>query len=203
MRTPETLRQHAHDVAHAFKVALAEDARRKPEEAFALPNLDDESLADLQKELRKYGKTTVVACAPIRDETAYAVALHELGHVLHPTGFLMHEKVRAMKDDEPFRWSNLRLLEEQSAWEWAHQNALGGEWSVAMQQVETYAIGTYLEAKRQFEAALVKHATMMAMHAAGQARNAADPARAKREATERAQKGAAVLAGWLRPKGRK
>jgi hypothetical protein len=61
----------------------------------------------------------------IRSRVAYAVALHELGHVLgHPV-------------EEP-----KTLNREVLAWRWAKANAL--EWTALMERALRYCLGTYI-----------------------------------------------------------
>ena len=105
-------RHHAHDLAKAFDVLLVESRRlaRAPEAAFAVP-------AD---------RTVVVA--PIRDESTYALTLHELGHIVAPFGGL-HGSPGLERDAED------------AAWAWARHYAL--EWTPLMEQVATQARATY------------------------------------------------------------
>jgi len=91
----DELRQHAHDLARAFKVVLAEVAGMKhtPESALAVPVV------------------SMVFVAPITDETTYVVALHELGHVVAPLGAIGGN-------------DNLTREAEDAAWAWARHYAL-------------------------------------------------------------------------------
>ena len=114
--TTEQLGKHARDLAVAFHVRLIEDARIRPEEALSLP------------EPRK-----IALVSPILDETTYAVALHEMGHLLAPSGIL-----RTVVEGNP---KNLMRLEEDAAWQWAKHYAL--DWTPAMDALATWAEGTY------------------------------------------------------------
>lgn len=109
------LRRHAHELARAFEVLLVEDKDCAPDEACALP------------------RHRIVRVAPITDETLYAVALHELGHLIAPAGF-----VRSSTTSSSLA---LRQHEEDCAWEWAEYHAL--LWTAPMQHVATWARGTY------------------------------------------------------------
>jgi hypothetical protein len=111
--TPAQLRAHAHELARAFTVRLIE-TDIAPEAAFAAP-ID-----------------RVAVVGRIVDDTTYAVALHELGHLLAPMGSL-HTVA-----GNP---GNLRRLEEDAAWAWARHYAL--DWTPAMEAVATWAEGTY------------------------------------------------------------
>lgn len=116
----DTLQRHAQALAAAFGARLIESAQLLPEEAFAVQGL---------------------RCAfvhSIIDETTYAVALHELGHLAAPLGFVSkHHALDANK-------ANLRLDAEDAAWQWARHYAL--LWTPAMEAVATWAEGTYAAA---------------------------------------------------------
>jgi hypothetical protein len=115
--TTADLRTHAAALATAFEVRLIEDPRLQPHEAVAMPHL------------------RVALCSTITDETTYAVALHEIGHLASPTGTL-----RMVVSGNP---GNLQRSEEDSAWTWARHYAL--IWTAPMEAVATYAEGTYAE----------------------------------------------------------
>jgi hypothetical protein len=119
MRTdPSALQSHARELAVAFKCRLVESSQLEPHEAFASPRI------------------RVVFCHPVIDETTYAVALHELGHLAAPLGVLT-----GIVPGDP---SNLCLDQEDAAWEWARHYAL--VWTPAMQAVRSWAEGTYQRA---------------------------------------------------------
>jgi hypothetical protein len=107
------LRQHAYQLAAAFGVRLIETDIR-PEDAFA-------------------AKGDAV-CGQIVDETTYAIALHELGHVAAPTGSLRAAGVEGER-------TSLQRVEEDAAWTWARYYAL--VWSPAMEHLAQWAEGTY------------------------------------------------------------
>lgn len=88
--------------------------------------------------------TPAIIIAPVIDETTYAVALHELGHCLSPTGMLHDQGSRGWRKTNQLmckRDVRLKMLEEQSAWEWAHHYAL--EWTDAMTFVEQLSLNSY------------------------------------------------------------
>jgi len=109
-RSVAVLRRHVFELARAFDVRVIE-TDIKPDAAAASAH------------------HRAVVISPIVDETTYAVALHELGHVLSPTGFV------------PDRTQDLTLLQEESAWAWARHYAL--DWSPAMESVAEWAFSTY------------------------------------------------------------
>lgn len=92
-----------------------------------------------------------IRIAPVTDETTYAVALHELGHCLHPLG-----QIKTVEGSQTMRMTHriatlrdvrLQLTEEEAAWEWAHHYAL--EWTEVMTRVERMAIETYRREARK------------------------------------------------------
>ena len=85
----------------------------------------------------------------ITDETSYAVALHEMGHVGHPRGFL-----RTLETEHD---AHLKVQEEENAWFLARSHAL--DWTVAMEMVYKQAIATYYEAARREVRKRTKRAT--------------------------------------------
>src|SRR5580765_6129402 len=86
--TAPDLRRHAHDLAKAFHVNLVEAVQmaRTPEAAIAIP----------------MGRTVVVA--PITDESTYAIALHEMGHLVSPWGAL-HGTGNLTREAEDATWA--------------------------------------------------------------------------------------------------
>lgn len=65
----------------------------------------------------------------------YAIALHEVGHILHPNG-LSTETRNAMD-------------EELAAWQWAEHHAL--DWTADMQAAKDYGLMTHTVAEQQRE----------------------------------------------------
>jgi|GEM_PF-1013879 len=110
--SPPALRDHAFALAKAFGVTLLEGSELTgaPEAAFA--------------ELT----TRTVVVARITDESTYAIALHELGHVVAPWGGL-HGTLALQREAED------------AAWAWAKHYAL--LWTPFMQRVATWARSSY------------------------------------------------------------
>ncbi len=75
---------------------------------------------------RAYRRSRLIKIRPVKTAITYAVALHEIGHILGPrqTG------------------KNTRLDREVGAWEWAQANAL--EWTEAMNQKRAACLKSYL-----------------------------------------------------------
>ena len=118
--TTERLGAHARELAAAFDVVLIEDRRVKPEDAFGV------------------NQRRIAVVSPIVDETTYAVALHELGHLLSPTG-----AVRAVAAGNV---RNLMRIEEDAAWTWARHYAL--DWTPTMDALASWAESTYAPRER-------------------------------------------------------
>lgn len=117
---PAALQAHARALAQAFTIRLIESDQLRPEEAFGLLQL------------------RAVFCGPVIDETTYAVALHELGHLAAPTGIVRHVASGDV--------GNLQRVEEDAAWTWARHYAL--EWTPVMDAVARWAEGTYAAPRR-------------------------------------------------------
>lgn len=111
--TPAQLQAHARELAAAFQIRLIESDQLAPHEAFAVPHL------------------RAIVAATIREETTYAVVLHEAGHLAAPSGVLPGMQ----------RTSGVLCEEERAAWAWARHYAL--IWTDVMEHVATYAEGTY------------------------------------------------------------
>jgi len=143
VRNVQQFADHARALAQAFGVDLIEEDAMKPEGAFAaqlsLPGIHLKG----------------VAIHPIRDETTYAVALHEIGHCLAPLGSLPFEKQRFAPDS--VEYANVSIVEEEAAWEWAQHYAL--EWTQPMQGVQDWALGTYAAGKKQTLALVAERET--------------------------------------------
>jgi antitoxin component HigA of HigAB toxin-antitoxin module len=111
------LQRHVYELAAAFDVRVLELVEAAPETAAASPQL------------------RAIRIGLIHDETTYAVALHELGHLCSPTGDLSSQRGD--------RYA-LSLTEEEAAWAWARHYAL--DWTESMEAVKTWALSTYLAA---------------------------------------------------------
>jgi hypothetical protein len=83
----------------------------------------------------------VVMVRRVTDDTSYAIALHEFGHFLHPTGTIGN-RTGDMSIE-------LKILEEESAWEWAFHHAL--DWTPGMEQAKEYGLSTYYQTKAKQE----------------------------------------------------
>lgn len=118
MRGPADWRQHVHDLAAAFDCRVIESDQLRPDEALGIQRF------------------RIVLCRPVTDETSYAVALHELGHLVAPLGVVRH----VVRGDH----GNLLRIEEEAAWEWARHYAL--DWTPLMESVSRWAESTYAAA---------------------------------------------------------
>ena len=119
--TVDELRQHAWELIQAFKIRTGQASH--VDKSYSIPN------------------QRVVMIVPITGEVEYAVLLHELGHILAPTGFLR----QGMKVTDTVTLPVLRLIveEEWSAWEWAKHYAL--DWTPTMEHVCSITLGGYEE----------------------------------------------------------
>ena len=115
--------QHARELAAAFKVALC------------IMDIPPENAGANVKPHGEYLGT--VKCGRIIDDTTYAVALHEMGHVVAPCGGLPEER-RRVTGAASLR---VKLIEERAAWDWAMHYAC--DWTPAMEQVKQWALSTY------------------------------------------------------------
>lgn len=83
-----------------------------------------------------------IVVAEINNDTSYALALHEMGHVVSPDGHgKSHGLCRKCCQDPMYMYD--LLTEEFAAWAWAREQAI--EWTVGMEQTEKYCIMSYLE----------------------------------------------------------
>jgi hypothetical protein len=73
---------------------------------------------------RAYRRKRLVKIKPVKTAITYAVALHEIGHILGP------------------RQRGTRLDQEVGAWEWAMENAI--EWTDAMAEKRAACLRSYL-----------------------------------------------------------
>ena len=73
---------------------------------------------------RAYRKSRRIKIRPVKTAITYAVALHEIGHILGP------------------RQSGTRLDQEVGAWEWAEKHAI--EWTAAMSAKRAKCLQSYL-----------------------------------------------------------
>lgn len=78
----------------------------------------------------------IVYCLEVTDDLTYAIALHELGHMIAPGGYdkaLQDPKFVIDSQKTLVDVMYRKLAEEQAAWEWARAHAY--DWSTMMQSV--------------------------------------------------------------------
>lgn len=125
--------QHVRDLAAAFKVKVLCVAEMPPENAIGF----QVSLGP--------ARVDAILIGLVVDETTYAVALHELGHILHPMGRVHHsEGSRAMREHgtvDTARDARLQYDAECAAWEWAKRYAL--EWTDPMRRTRRIGLSSY------------------------------------------------------------
>lgn len=138
--------RHVQDLCAAFGIRLRVH-RGRPDDAQALTMRADLKIADWNTHRRMINVPAVI------DETTYAVAMHELGHCLHPLGFVDKEQgsPRYLTTGQPstLRDARLRVEAERGAWDWARANAL--EWTGPMQLVQDSCLGQYERTLRRLE----------------------------------------------------
>ena len=129
--------RHVEELCRAFSVRLLVRPSMPPHAAHA-------------GRCRRTGRPCIVI-APVTDDTTYAVALHELGHMLHPAGTFWLE-VSAVKRRTgayaTLRDVRLTLEAERNAWAWARRMAL--DWTPAMAGVRRMCLGAYRQQARRF-----------------------------------------------------
>jgi hypothetical protein len=129
--TAQDYRKHVLQLANAFHVSIREDPRRRPDQA-AAGFLGQDALLPWDQRRR---------CAvfrPVKDESSYAVAMHELGHAVAPNGMLEYERNPREMTLRDFR---LQLHCEEVAWDWAIHQAL--HWTPLMDAVRQMCLGFY------------------------------------------------------------
>lgn len=141
--SPAALAAHVRDLAAAFGVRLLVDPTLAPDAAGAGMN-------------RLTGEDFVLIPA-VTEETSYAVALHELGHRVAPTGNLHAERSPAMRlTGQPActRDMRLQLDTETAAWDWAKHHALA--WTPLMARVRAMTFRTYLQKARAYGIVVIR-----------------------------------------------
>ncbi len=92
----------------------------------------------------------IILIAPVTGEITYAIALHEMGHLLAPFGqvTLSQASVQMRLTSEPTTRSDVRLQlqEEEAAWEWARHYAL--DWTTRMSDIQRRSFDRYLATAR-------------------------------------------------------
>lgn len=86
--------------------------------------IEDIEIASHSRGGRAYRRKRLVKIRPVKSAVTYAIALHEIGHILGP------------------RQSGTRLDKEVGAWEWAQANAI--EWTEAMSAKRVACLQSYL-----------------------------------------------------------
>jgi hypothetical protein len=142
--------QHITQLARAFNVKLVVEPQLRPDQAGAGFMMTKDGVLLKNKPF--------IRVLPVTDETSYAAPLHEMGHMLHPTGHLTDQASKTFRDSvqtagihhavfADFRDVRLLLESERSAWEWAKQYAL--EWTPTMDAVRVMCMKSYIHiAKR-------------------------------------------------------
>ena len=94
----------------------------------------------------------VIMCAPVTCEITYAIALHEMGHLLAPLGQVTLSQasmqMRFTQEPTTLRDVKLQLQEEEAAWEWARYYAL--EWTPRMLAIQRASFGKYMSQARAY-----------------------------------------------------
>lgn len=94
-------------------------------------------------------RTQTIRVPVINGPVSYAIALHELGHLLDPMGSLQRANYATIfnrKTGLRTPWDNdLYILEEAFAWEWAMKNAL--TWTPSMSRTARWGFETYTKAR--------------------------------------------------------
>lgn len=86
-------------------------------------------------------KLRAVLIPEITSDVAYALALHEMGHIVAPEGHIgTHGPCPKCCQDPMYMYDLLK--EEFAAWAWARSQAL--EWTTGMEQAEKIGIQSYL-----------------------------------------------------------
>src|SRR5438270_742454 len=125
--THTDLLRHVIYLAVEHKVAVIMDQR--------LTNRGHAAM-DTEGTIRSHVRIPIVV-----NESSYAIALHELGHLLTSDGHLrMHEK-EAFTSHLTLRELFMMLQEEHAAWSWAKRHAL--VWTDEMKHVEKRGIESY------------------------------------------------------------
>lgn len=138
MRTSDELLAHVMSLARAFKVRVQFDPSMPVEDAGA-------GIMTNRATGERFLDRKVVFVREVTSHASYAVALHELGHCVHPNGQLMltecSPQFRATGRLATLRDVRLKIDEELAAWAWAKANAL--EWTLEMEQTKRISFASY------------------------------------------------------------
>lgn len=119
----QELRNHAMEIARAFNIDLREmEGCKRPQAEFILPG------KGATESISKCWVNTL----PIASDAAYAIAMHEMGHIAMPGAFNMQTQRRG---------AVVKIEEELAAWEWAMHYALA--WTDEMQRMKDFALRNY------------------------------------------------------------
>ncbi len=134
---------------HILELCLAFDVKIIPMDA---ADTDKAAALTLQDKPLFEERTRIIRIAEPNNEPAYAAALHELGHLLHPVGRVARREgsLTYRTTGVPSLLRDVRLMidQEQAAWEWAHQYAL--EWTEVMTFVEVTCMSEYFRVARRY-----------------------------------------------------
>lgn len=153
-RSPE-LRKHIVELAAAFNIEI-----RWVPRSLAAYDADTGTFEGFIAGVYLSGARTdesAIQITNVDDEPTYCVALHELGHKLHPLGSLAPELNAILKALDPDgagrhlfmdeglalmnRFYSLMHLAEDSAWEWAQAHAL--RWTPIMEATKQFSEQDY------------------------------------------------------------
>lgn len=126
--TLDKLRAHVVELAAAFRIQL-----------HLIPDMPYEWSHVVPDSVVSERHASHIMVRPINSEEEYAVALHEIGHVQHPSGYLRGRAGREKRTD--VQTINLVLTEEECAWIWAEANAL--MWTAPMEGVRRVTLQCY------------------------------------------------------------
>ena len=143
----EKMFDHIMALAKAFGIDVDVDDEMRPDGASA--NLSAARHMLTGHRMPEYDRK-MIRIYPVIDETTYAAALHELGHLCSPTGMLSHEQSESMqryRQPVTLRDVRLTLVMEDAAWTWAKHYAL--EWTPLMQHTAQMNLETYLREARR------------------------------------------------------
>lgn len=133
---PAELAQHVRDLCEAFHLTVKRDVT-----SFLMNNVH------LSLDTQTGVRVTTLHLAPIVDDHSYIAALHEIGHVLHPSGHLRIEVdtaagKTAVTPMSPDVEEVLLFEEEVAAWTWAIAQAL--IWNPAVEMIAREALSSYV-----------------------------------------------------------
>jgi hypothetical protein len=107
-----------------MRASTSEDGMNYADHIARICKIEDIEVSAHSRGGRAWRKTRRIAIRPVKSAVTYAIALHEIGHILGG------------------RQSGSRLDKEVGAWEWAQANAI--EWTDAMDATMRKALRSYL-----------------------------------------------------------